>query len=402
MEKILTYSLSVFGALLLSSVNLSASVSPESLVELRTKLDRPLLSGEERDQKVVVRIEVEGAEVERLVRAPLNLAIVLDRSGSMSGAKLEQAKQAALMLVDQLDEDDILSLVLYESEVEVAVHAGPLGKRRSEIKRAIRRIETGGSTALYDGVAMGGCELEEFLSDDRINRIMLLSDGIANVGPSSNREIANLGTRLSRKGLSVTTIGLGNDYNETLMTALAEASDANYYYVADVEALPEVFRNELGELKSVIARNLEIEIRCPKGVRPLRFLGRPGELKSREESLVFGTLSSSQTREIYFECLVERDAIGDITEIVELEARFSEVASGKESVVSATPVVVGYSDDVKLVEKSINEEVVAESIIWANAVETERSIALADEGKFEESRANIASQKAALTKALPS
>merc|ERR1712023_113770 len=109
----------------------------------------------------------------------------------------------------------------------------------------IKRIETGGSTALYGGVEAGGRQLDKFLSKQRINRVMLLSDGIANVGPSSNREISQLGSRLSKSGVSVTTIGLGHDYNETLMTSLAEASDANYYYVADVEELPGVFKDEL-------------------------------------------------------------------------------------------------------------------------------------------------------------
>ena len=159
----------------------------------------------------------------------------------MSGGKLEQAKQAAAMLVDQLDREDILSLVLYETEVQVVLPAGRLGNRKKEIKRIIQKIETGGSTALYDGVKYGGQQLDEFLSKERINRVVLLSDGIANVGPSSNREIAQLGAKLAKGGMSVTTIGLGDDYNETLMTALAEASDANYYYVADVEQLPAVF-----------------------------------------------------------------------------------------------------------------------------------------------------------------
>ena len=184
---------------------------------------------------MVVKIEVEGSKMIRPDWVPLNLAIVLDRSGSMSGGKLEQAKQAAMMLVDQLDRDDVLSLVVYETEFQVVLPAGPLGDRRKEIKRMIQRIGTGGSTALYGGVQAGGRQLDEFLSKQRSNRVMLLSAGIANVGPSSNREISQLGSRLSKSGVSVTTLGLGDDYNETLMTALAEASDANYYYARGIQ-----------------------------------------------------------------------------------------------------------------------------------------------------------------------
>ncbi|MDF1826247.1 MAG: VWA domain-containing protein [Verrucomicrobiales bacterium] len=397
MDKIRIKSMLALGAFLLAGMNPFLShAQAKSPVAVRTELDKPLIHQCEDEQRVVIKIEVEGADVPLGERMPLNLSIVLDRSGSMSGGKLDQAKQAAEMLVDQLDRDDVLSLVVYESDVEVVIPAGRVGKRHQEIKRLIRRIQTGGSTALYGGVEKGGRELSEFLSKERINRVILLSDGIANVGPSSNREIAHLGSRLARDGMSVTTIGLGGDYNETLMTALAEASDANYYYVADVETLPEVFREELGELKSLVARDFEIEIHCPKGVRPIRFLGRPEELTSQTESLTFGTLAGGQTRELYLECAISPDVQGTLTEIAKVSAHYEDLKTGKAAEINERPIVVGYSEDVKLVEKTVNRAIQAESVIYANAVETEKTLAYADAGDIEASRANIVTQKARL------
>ena len=261
----------------------------------------------------------------------------------------------------------------------------------------IQRLNTGGSTALYDGVRVGGDQLQEFFSSEKINRVILLSDGIANIGPSSNREIANLGNRLARNGMSVTTIGLGNDYNETLMTALAEASDANYYYVADVEKLPEVFEKELGELQSIVARQIEIVIRCPEGVRPTRFLGRPEKLEKRTEKIVFGTLSSEQTRELYLECLVESDALGTVSEIAECEVRYLNPETGKSAAAKATPIVVGYSDDDMLVSRAVDSKIVAEAAIFENAVETEKAIALADEGNIEACKIQLREQRQMLS-----
>lgn len=390
--------MTALGALALASGNAEAGKSTGAL-QLRTSVDRPLLVTEGDGKKVVIKIEVEGEKIALARRAPLNLAIVLDRSGSMSGAKLEQAKQAASMLIDQLSESDIVSVVLYDTEVDVLVPARRLDGRRSEIQRMINRVQTGGSTALYAGVEKGGDQLREFFSKEKINRVILLSDGIANVGPSSNREIARLGTDLARDGMSVTTIGLGDDYNETLMAALAEASDANYYYVADVETLPDVFAKELGELQSIVARDIEIEIRCPKGVRPLRFLGRPEELKKRTESVAFSTISSQQVRELYLECLVEPEGLGSVSEIAQCSVRFKNAANGDSAVVSATPVVVGYTKDSGLAERSVNQEIVAEAAIFANAVETEKAIALADEGNIEACRAQLRWQRGALTEA---
>lgn len=374
---------------------LPASAADEA-VTLKTTLDRPLLAKDGGGASVVVKIEVEGCAVPRRARSPLNLAIVLDRSGSMSGAKLEQAKQAAALLVDRLDPEDVLSLVVYESEVEVVVPSARLGERRSEIRRLIERIETGGSTALYGGVEEGSRQLREFLAKERINRVLLLSDGIANVGPSDNRSIADLGKRIAREGMSVTTIGLGSDYNETLMTALAEASDANYYHIADVETLPEVFEKELGELQSIVAREVVIEIRCPEGVRPMRFLGRPGELKSQTERVAFATVSGGQRRELYLECLVGEEAFGKVNEIASVALRYADAASNESVAGRIVPVVVGYTEDAKLVEKSIDQGIRAEAAIFENAVATEEAIALADKGDAAASRAVLDTQIAKL------
>ena len=396
-------------SLLLSALalTLSASGNPlstlratEESVRLRTAIDRPLLDQGDGERKVVIKIEVEGNAVAQKKRTPLNLAIVLDRSGSMSGSKLEQAKQAAALLVDELDRDDVLSIVLYESEIQVVRSAARVGDQHREIKRLIERIETGGSTALYGGVEEGSRQLREFLSKERINRVMLLSDGIANVGPSDNREIASLGTRIAREGMSVTTIGLGSDYNETLMTALAEASDANYYYVADVEKLPQVFEKELGELKSIVAREVVIEIRCPEGIRPLRFLGRPGELKSGTETITFSTLSSGQARELYLECLVSEAALGRVNEIAQVSMRYADPLTSVVVEKNGSPVVIGYSTDKELVTRSVNQGIAAEATIFANAEETEKAIALADKGDAEGSRRQLDVQLRTLNEAL--
>ena len=396
-------------SLLLSALalTLSASGNPlstlratEESVRLRTAIDRPLLDQGDGERKVVIKIEVEGNAVAQKKRTPLNLAIVLDRSGSMSGSKLEQAKQAAALLVDELDRDDVLSIVLYESEIQVVRSAARVGDQHREIKRLIGRIETGGSTALYGGVEEGSRQLREFLSKERINRVMLLSDGIANVGPSDNREIAALGTRIAREGMSVTTIGLGSDYNETLMTALAEASDANYYYVADVEKLPQVFEKELGELKSIVAREVVIEIRCPEGIRPLRFLGRPGELKSGTETITFSTLSSGQARELYLECLVSEAALGRVNEIAQVSMRYADPLTSVVVEKNGSPVVIGYSTDKELVTRSVNQGIAAEATIFANAEETEKAIALADKGDAEGSRRQLDVQLRTLNEAL--
>ena len=184
-------------------------------------------------QEIVVKIDLSAiAGKEKSRRTPLNLAVVLDKSGSMTGAKLEKTKQAAMQLVDRLAPNDIFSLVIFSDTAQVLLPAQKV-EDKDALKEKIQSIEANGSTALYAGVKMGADQIQEYFSSKRINRVILLSDGLANVGPSSPRQLRLLGSDLAERGISVTTIGVGDDYNEDLMAGLAEASDANYYYVQD-------------------------------------------------------------------------------------------------------------------------------------------------------------------------
>src|SRR4051812_17658132 len=240
----------------------------------------------------VVKIDLSAVDhKKRARRVPLNIAVVLDRSGSMAGGEIEKARQGAMELVDHLAPGDTFLFITYSDRAEVILAAQQV-EDKEVIKRRIERVHAGGSTALYAGVKLGAEEVKKNLSSKKINRVILLSDGLANVGPSSTRELRRLGNSLSELGISVTTIGVGDDYNEDLMAGLAEASDANYYYVKDTEKLPQIFAKELGELMTVAARDIRIEIICPDGVKPIEFMGRPEKFQGQKGSLKLSNLTA--------------------------------------------------------------------------------------------------------------
>ena len=184
---------------------LAANLVAGETLRLKLEPDRGfLLSGS--PQEVVVKIDLTAAgHTKKLKRTPLNLAVVLDRSGSMTGAKIEKARQAAMGLVDQLSPEDYFSLIAYSDCAEVLLPAQQVEDKES-VKSRIARIRPGGSTALYAGVQLGAAQVQRHLSSRKINRVILLSDGLANVGPSSPRELRQLGHALSETGVSVTTI----------------------------------------------------------------------------------------------------------------------------------------------------------------------------------------------------
>jgi Ca-activated chloride channel family protein len=249
-------------------------------VELKVAVSHPvLLAGQK--QTAYLKVGLTGvplAVAEK--RAPVNVALVLDRSGSMSGDKIRRAKEAAILAIHQLGPDDIVSVVAYNHGVTVLVPATKVSDRHV-IYSAIDRLHADGTTALFAGVSKGAHEVRKFLSEDRVNRVILLSDGLANVGPSSPQALAALGASLIKEGISVTTIGLGLGYNEDLMFQLAHASEGNHVFVESSAHLARIFTREFGDLLSVVANEVEVEITCAEGIRPVRVLGRAADISGQ-------------------------------------------------------------------------------------------------------------------------
>jgi Ca-activated chloride channel family protein len=342
--------------------------------------------------EVIVKIDLSAVDGQtKARRTPLNLAVVLDRSGSMTGPKIEKAKQAAMQLVDRLRPDDVFSMVIFSDEAQVVVPAGHV-KDKEALKEKIEGIEARGSTALYAGVKLGAEQLDEFLSGKRINRVILLSDGLANVGPSTPRDLRRLGAQLVEIGISVTTIGVGDDYNEDLMAGLAEASDANYYYVKDTEKLPEIFAKELGELTRVAARDVRIEITCPDGITPLGFIGRSEKFEGQRAVVKLSQFTPGQDRYLFLHCRVR----GDQEDVAQVAVNYTDELGGG-NVQSATGTArIRFTDSQAAVDQSINRAVYAEKELMLTAVAKDEALKQADGGNYRAAASILAAQKATL------
>ena len=346
-------------------------------------------------QEVVIKIDLSAiAGRQKVHRTPLNLAVVLDKSGSMTGAKLEKTKQAAMQLVDRLAPNDIFSLVIFSDEARVLVPAQRV-EDKDALKEKIESIQADGSTALYAGVKMGAVQLQEFFSSKRINRVILLSDGLANVGPSSTRDLRRLGSDLAERGISVTTIGVGDDYNEDLMAGLAEASDANYYYVKDTGKLPEIFAKELGELLTVAARDVRIEIVCPDGVKPLGFIGRAEKFDSQRATVNLSQFTTGQNRYLFLRCLVD----GKQPDVAKVNVNYNdELGDGSVQTAIGTARIV-FTDEQSLSDKSLNGAVVAQKELMLTALAKDEAMAQADAGNYAVAAKILTAQNAALGRA---
>jgi len=288
--------------LLLATLTAPAVARP--LVNCDLSLDRTVIPAG-RLEKTIIKIALDVPEVPRETdRPPVNLTLVLDRSGSMSGEKITRAREAAVTALHRLGAQDLFSLVVYDHTVRTLVPPQSPTANRDWIEQQIRGIGTGGNTALFGAVSQGAAEARKNLGGEYVHRVLLLSDGLANVGPSSPTDLGRLGAALLKEGISVTTIGIGNDFNEDLMTSLAEQSDGNHYFVESSRDLPRIFALELGDVLSIAARKVFIEIDCPDGVRPLRIIGREGRIRGNKVELHLNQLYGGQEKYVLIEVQV--------------------------------------------------------------------------------------------------
>jgi Ca-activated chloride channel family protein len=371
------------------------AASTPSDVTLRVTPERDLVYARG-SREVIVQIDLDGRRPERGRRVPMNLALALDRSGSMQGAKIEKARQAVCLAVDHLADDDYFSLVTYNNETEIVFPPQRVGGagNRAELKSRIERIGAGGGTALHAGVTLAARQVRAHADKEYLNRVILLSDGLANVGPSRTSDLAALGRELRQQSVSVTTIGVGDDYNEDLMTALAEASNANYYYVQDAEKLPGIFSEELGLARTLVARGVKIRISVPDGVRLQEIVGRPDiSAGGREVEIRLPEYFGAEKRRFLARCLV--DAVStDRMEVAAVALNY-ESADGSGGAPQQQTAAVKFTDEERKADATIRLEVAREVSVTENRIAKERAVRLADEGKSKEAAEVLRSQAVA-------
>jgi Ca-activated chloride channel family protein len=285
-------------------------MTPTNLT-LTTDCDRRLVAVEVSSQRTVEWIVGVPEQGRQTSRAPLNLALILDRSGSMQGDKLRYVQQAACHVLDMLDERDRIAVVAYDDQVNVIAGSQPVNERsRAELKRKINDLRPGGWTDLSGGWLEGCREVGAQLAPEGVNRALLLTDGLANRGMTDIEELTHHARELRRRGVATSTFGVGLDFNEQLLEALAEQGGGHFYYIERPDQIPEVFRRELGELLTVVAREAFLSIAIPRGVAVELLGDLPHERDGQRLRIFLGELCSGERRALYTKVLTPPDAPG--------------------------------------------------------------------------------------------
>jgi Ca-activated chloride channel family protein len=244
---------------------MSNNNSPQVLI---TPLKPALILGMAQKLPVLIRVQTPDAPPsEAPVRKPYHLALVIDRSGSMSGEPIREAVRCARHIVDRLTPSDQASLIVFDDRVKMLVGAQPVGDRKA-LHMALSRIHEGGSTNLHGGWKAGADGLLPGAADSALSRVILLSDGNANVGEITETEpIAVLCQDAALKGVTTSTYGLGRDFNEDLMVGMAKRGQGNHYYGDTAADLFEPFAEEFDLISNLHSRHVKLALGAPDGVK---------------------------------------------------------------------------------------------------------------------------------------
>lgn len=354
-------------------------------VTLTARLAHPVMKSGE-SQRNFLRIGLNGCEPQRNAeRTPVNVAFVIDRSGSMQGDRIAQAREAAVMAIKRLDAGDIASVVIFDDRVEVPVPARAVADQGYFVDR-IRQIGVRGNTAIYDGVQEGAREVRKNKEARRLNRVVLISDGLANVGPSQPADFDRLGRALLGEGISVSTIGLGADYNEDLMLALARAADGNHAFASAPTDLVQIFNREFDDVLASCAQTVSIDVELKPGVRAVRALSRDGDIADAHARFRLNQVYAATEHYVLMEVEFANATAGEEQDIGTVHVGYTAPDSGARRTID-TPIRARFStvgDDVGAnADKAVMESVLEQT----TRERAKRAVALRDQGKVEEASA---------------
>lgn len=244
---------------------IQSPLMPQILV---TPLKPALIQDVAQKLPVLVRVQAPDAPPSKKTeRKPYHLSLVIDRSGSMSGEPLHEAVRCARHMIDRMAATDTASLVVFDDRVKVLAEAQPVGDGKA-LRLALERIRSGGSTNLHGGWKSGADSLLPGAAEAALARVILLSDGNANVGEIVEADaIAALCEAAAVAGVSTSTYGLGRDFNEDLMVAMAKKGQGNHYYGDTAADLFEPFAEEFDLIANLFARHVKLSLAAPAGIK---------------------------------------------------------------------------------------------------------------------------------------
>jgi Ca-activated chloride channel homolog len=335
-----------------------------------------------KESELLVRVRVRGLPLASAKRPPLNVALVVDASGSMAGEGIEQGRAACGKLVDAMADGDALSIVTFGSQAKVIVPAVRLDpKARSAAKQALSSISAEGTTDMAAGLGAGLAEAGRFMSPDGNNRIVLVGDGVPN---DAGAALAFVDQARSRS-LPITALGLGPDFDETLMSSVAQRSGGSFHFIDDASRVATVFETEISRLSRVAARQVNVQLIPGPGVTIVEGFGLGASPNGRGFVFSLGDLAEGQVRDTIVKVKLAGHREGATIELLDAVASYGHGPTGQALSTKRFAAIKNTTDDGALKEAT-NAEVAHDGARVRVADGILRAIALARGGDLRAAR----------------
>lgn len=352
-------------------------------VKLEARLAQPVMKSGE-TQTNYLRVSLAGCKPDTNNRTPVNVSFVIDRSGSMQGMPLAQAREAAIMAINRLGPNDIASVVTFDDRVELLAPAQKVTDA-GRLTDLVRTIGARGSTAIHAGVVGGAYEVRRNHDPKRLNRVILLSDGQANIGPSRVGDFITLGRTLLNEGISVSTVGLGMHYNEDLMLQLARASDGNHAFARDPSELIAIFNKEFDDVLGSCAQTVSIDLDLKPGVKVVRALSREGAIDGSKAQFKMAQIYAATEHYLLVEVELDKALASGEQDLGIVKVAYTSPQGGERRSLDA-PVRGRFSADEKEVDAAIDVKVSASVVEQITRSRAQEAVILRDKGRHEEAR----------------
>jgi Ca-activated chloride channel homolog len=314
-------------------------------------------------------------------RPPLHLALVIDRSGSMAGAKLETTKRCAAFLVQRLAPTDQLALITYDDQVQLRSPLVPV--QPAQHLPLIATIHDGGQTNLSGGWLKGLEELQRGHGPGA-RKILLLTDGLANVGVTDHGALVAMAKNAAESDVGTTTIGFGEGFAEELLTGMADVGRGSSYYAATPDEAPGIFAQEFEGLVSLVAQNVSVEIRPAQQVVMLGVLNDyPAVEVPGGVQVQLGDAYGEDRRRIVFELHVPQLASLGVAKVADVIVRYVSVGEQIEAHELTLPIVVNLVSADEAAAAKPDQEVSEEVVVLKAARAQEEARDRADKGDFD-------------------
>lgn len=343
-----------------------------------------IAAGQATDVDIIINFQSDESQ-ESSNRRSINLSLVLDRSGSMSGRPLRNAIKAAEQLVEYLKPEDYLSVVVYDDVAETILPP-QLATDKDTIKATISKIRARGITNLSGGWLMGCDRVQSQQTSQQLNRVLLLTDGLANCGITDPQVLVATAKEKAEAGIMTTTLGFGNNFNEDLLIDMAEGGGGNFYFIQSADDAANVFSIEMESLTSIVGQNLTVNLETINQIQVEEVLNKyPSQKLDQGVEVFLGDVYQVESKPLVLQFTIPAIATEGEIDLGTISYNYQRVIDGSiQKFTDSLPLSITVVDSETAAKVELNPDVTQQASQLRIAKTKDKAVSMADQGDYKQ------------------